>query len=76
MRKKMLFLALVLTALAASVPALRADSDDPPVFCPQNCVTYADGSQCCTHCWCDASGVPVACTQNICPPAGGGGVHD
>lgn len=75
MRKTMLFLALALIALAASVPALQADSDNP-VFCPQNCVTYEDGSRCCTSCWCDASGFPVACTQNICPPAGGGGVHD
>ncbi len=40
--------------------------------CPQ-CTTYANGSQCCVSCWCDGSGMPVACTQNICPPDRGEG---
>lgn len=43
--------------------------------CPQ-CTTYPDGSQCCVSCWCDGAGVPVACTQNICPPGGSGGGRD
>lgn len=37
--------------------------------CPQ-CTTYSDGSQCCVSCWCDGSGMPVACTNNYCPPPG------
>ena len=40
--------------------------------CPQ-CTTYSDGSQCCVSCWCDGTGMPVACTQNYCPPPGEGG---
>jgi hypothetical protein len=41
-------------------------------YCPQ-CTTYADGSQCCVSCTCDASGTPIACTDHYCPPPGEGG---
>lgn len=34
------------------------------------CTTYADGSQCCVSCYCDGTGMTVACTQNYCPPPG------
>ncbi|HVR95051.1 MAG TPA: hypothetical protein VMW27_00445 [Thermoanaerobaculia bacterium] len=71
MRKKLLFLALALTAAAVSLPAPRAEAAGGGGFgCPQ-CVTYADGSQCCVSCWCDSSGVPIACTNHYCPPPGG-----
>jgi hypothetical protein len=35
------------------------------------CTTYSDGSQCCVSCWCDGTGMPVACTNNYCPPPDG-----
>jgi hypothetical protein len=68
MRKKMLFLALALTALAA-LPMRHAEAAGS-TFCP-HCTTYPDGSQCCVSCWCNAQGIPIACTDHYCPPAGG-----
>jgi hypothetical protein len=70
MRKKMLFLALALAAAAGSLTASSAVASGNH-SCPF-CVTYANGSQCCHSCICNSSGFPVACTQNYCPPAGGG----
>ena len=70
MRKKMLLLALSLAALAGSLTASRAVAGGTHA-CPI-CTTYADGSQCCVSCTCDASGRILACTNNYCPPAGGG----
>lgn len=71
MRKKMLMLAFALTALAAST-STTARAASGYYSCPQ-CTTYADGSQCCVPCLCNAQGWIVACTNVICPPAGG---HD
>ena len=68
MRKRMLFLALALTALA-SLPLRRAEAGGTHA-CPR-CTTYPDGSQCCVSCVCNSSGIPIACTNNYCPPAGG-----
>ena len=72
MRKKMLFLALALTAFAASTSARAA----APAYhaCPQ-CTTYADGSQCCISCICNSQGFTIACTDNFCPPADGEGIN-
>jgi len=70
MRKKMLFLALSLAMLAGSLSASRAVAGGTHA-CPI-CTTYADGSQCCVSCVCNSSGIPIACTNNYCPPAGGG----
>ena len=69
MRKKMLFLTLALAATAASLttPRATASTTHSCTFC----TTYADGSQCCRSCVCNSSGLPIACTQNFCPPAGG-----
>jgi len=69
MRKKMILLALSLAALAGSL-SVRAEADGT-YACPQ-CITYANGSQCCVSCVCDSSGFAIACTQNICPPDRGG----
>jgi hypothetical protein len=69
MRKKMLLLALTLTATALSLPAPQAEAaTNRP--CPR-CTTYADGSQCCVSCVCNGAGIPIACTDNYCPPPGG-----
>ena len=68
MRKKMLLLALALTA-AASFPVQRAEAAGG-YSCPR-CVTYSNGSQCCVSCWCNSSGFPIACTDHYCPPEGG-----
>ncbi|HVR95053.1 MAG TPA: hypothetical protein VMW27_00455 [Thermoanaerobaculia bacterium] len=68
MRKRMLFLALALTAAAVSLPAHRAEAAG--YYCPQ-CVTYSNGSQCCVSCYCNGSGFPIWCTDNYCPPEGG-----
>jgi hypothetical protein len=72
MRKKLLFLALTLavSATAALTTPVHATTY---VGCPQ-CITYSDGSQCCVSCICDGKGNVVACTNNYCPPEGGGGV--
>lgn len=67
MRKKVLF--LVFALLLASLSVLYAGGNHP---CPQ-CTTYADGSQCCVSCICNAQGFVVACTDNFCPPPDGGG---
>ncbi len=69
MRKKMLLLTLSLLALAGALSTSRAEAGGTHA-CPR-CTTYPDGSKCCVSCICDASGRPVACTQNFCPPAGG-----
>ena len=69
MRKRLLLLALPLLALASSLPAHRAEAGGG-FSCPR-CTTYADGSQCCVSCWCNANGAPIACTNHFCPPAGG-----
>ena len=66
MRRRLLLLALSLAALAVSPPVPRAEAGGG--YCPQ-CVTYADGSQCCVSCWCNGSGFPTVCTDNYCPPA-------
>ena len=69
MRQKLLLLSLSLAAVAGSLLAPRAEAGGTHA-CPR-CTTYADGSQCCVSCICDASGRPVACTNNFCPPPGG-----
>lgn len=69
MRRKMLFLTLALAAAAASLSIPRAEAATN-YYCP-HCVTYSNGSQCCVSCWCNASGIPVACTDHYCPPEGG-----
>ena len=71
MRKKMLLLSLSLAAVAGSLLAPPAQAGGTHA-CPI-CTTYADGSQCCVSCICDASGRLVACTDHYCPPADGGG---
>lgn len=70
MRKKMLLLALSLATLAGSLSASRAVAGGTHA-CPR-CTTYPDGSQCCVSCICNSAGFPIACTNNFCPPAGGG----
>lgn len=70
MRKKMLFLALTLTAAVLSLPAPRAEAAGT-YSCPQ-CITYSNGSQCCVSCICGPGGFPIACAQNYCLPEGGG----
>jgi hypothetical protein len=69
MRKKMLFLALALVAVASSLSTVRAEADGS-YACPI-CTTYADGSQCCVSCVCTVHGhfTIVACAQNACAPA-------
>jgi hypothetical protein len=70
MRRKMLFLTLALAATCGALTtsgALAGGTHACPI-----CTTYADGSQCCVSCICDASGRRIACTNNFCPPAGGG----
>jgi hypothetical protein len=69
MRKKMLLLALTLAAAAASLTTPRAVAGGN-YSCPI-CTTYADGSQCCVSCICDASGRRISCTDHYCPPADG-----
>lgn len=69
MRKKMLFLAVALAAVAGSLSTARSQATGF-VSCPR-CTTYPDGSQCCVSCTCDGSGRVIACTNNYCPPAGG-----
>jgi hypothetical protein len=67
MRKKMLLLALALTATAGlTAPRTAVAYTSCPI-----CTTYADGSQCCVSCICDAKGHIVACTDHYCPPEGG-----
>lgn len=70
MRKKMLFLALVLTA-TASLTSPRTGAATTYHGCPI-CTTYSDGSQCCVSCICDDKGRLVACTDHYCPPDDGG----
>jgi hypothetical protein len=74
MRKKMLFLALALAATATSLTTSRAAAGGT-YSCPI-CTVYADGSECCVSCICDASGQRIACTDHFCPPADGGGGRD
>jgi hypothetical protein len=69
MRKKMLFLVLALAASVSSVTSSRAVASGTHA-CPI-CTTYPDGSQCCRSCICGANGIPIACTNVYCPPAGG-----
>ena len=69
MRKRMLFLALSLAALAGALAAPAAKAGGT-YSCPR-CTYYADGSKCCVSCTCQ-NGIPIACTNNYCPPAGGG----
>ncbi len=70
MRKKLTFLGFAFALLAGSLTVHRADGA-PTHPCPQ-CTTYPDGSQCCVSCVCNGQGIPIACTDNFCPPAGGG----
>jgi hypothetical protein len=67
MRKKMLLLALVLAATAASLTAPRAQAGliggGPFHACPQ-CTTFPDGTQCCIPCQCNDGGVM------LCPDIG------
>ena len=63
MRKKMLFLALALTALA-SIPVKTAEA----AAC-RFCTTRSDGSVCCRSCTCNSAGIPIACTNVVCSPA-------
>lgn len=51
MRKKMLLLALTLTAVAASLQAPRAEAS----ACVQ-CETLPSGAQCCVTCYCSPNG--------------------
>ena len=63
MKKKMLFLALALTAVAASLQAPRAEAGGG-----RNCVrctTLSDGSQCCVTCVCGPGGA-MACPDIGC----------
>ena len=74
-RKKMLLLALALTATAASLTAPRVQAGPligggPYHDCPV-CTTYPDGSQCCITCRCGANGTPVLCPDIACVPVGG-----
>ncbi|HEV7508548.1 MAG TPA: hypothetical protein VGS07_26945 [Thermoanaerobaculia bacterium] len=69
MRKKMMFLALALAAVAASLSTARANAGGT-TSCPI-CTIYADGSECCVSCICDAAGHRIACTNHFCPPADG-----
>ena len=65
MRKKMLLLALSLTALAGSLSysAQAAGTHACPI-----CTHYTDGTQCCRSCVCNDQNVAIGCTQNFCPP--------
>lgn len=74
MRRKIVLLVFLLLALLSSYPAHRAEAVGG-FSCPQ-CTTYADGSQCCVSCWCNANGIPIACTDHFCPPPDGGGGVD
>jgi hypothetical protein len=69
MRKKLLLLVLSLAALAGSLLAPRAEADSYHA-CPI-CTTYSNGSQCCVSCVCNSKNIPIACTDNYCPPEGG-----
>ncbi|MDP9121794.1 MAG: hypothetical protein M3O15_10600 [Acidobacteriota bacterium] len=70
MRKKMLLLTFALAAVAGALTAPRAVASGTH-SCPI-CTTYSDGSRCCVSCVCDSSGHVLACTNNFCPPNGGG----
>jgi hypothetical protein len=63
MRKKMMFLALALSAVAGSL-SIRAEADES-YACP---ICNADGSQCCINCVCSTHGrfVVQLCPQNGC----------
>lgn len=64
MRKKLLLLALALIAFGGALsPRAEAAGNHA---CPI-CTTYPDGSQCCVSCFCNAQGIPVACTDHFCP---------
>ncbi|MBW8878380.1 MAG: hypothetical protein JF614_25745 [Acidobacteria bacterium] len=69
MRKKMLLLTLSLATVAGALMAPRVEAGGTH-GCPR-CTTYADGSRCCVSCVCNSAGIPIACTQNFCPPPGG-----
>jgi hypothetical protein len=74
------FASVTSSAMNPSSSSVQSTNELCPVpqdgfSCPQ-CTTYSDGSQCCVSCWCDGTGMPVACTNNYCPPEGGGGVRD
>lgn len=70
MRKKMLLLTLALAALVGALATPPATAGGT-YSCPQ-CTYYADGTRCCVSCICGSNGFPIACTDNYCPPAGGG----
>ena len=70
MRKKMLFLVVALAAVAGSLSTARSQATGFH-SCPV-CTTYSDGSQCCVSCVCDDKGHVLGCTNNFCPPDGGG----
>lgn len=65
---KKLALSLSLLAAASFVPAPATAGGT--YSCPR-CTYYADGSKCCVSCTCQ-NGIPIACTNHYCPPAGGG----
>jgi len=70
MRKKMLFLALTLAAMA-SLTTPRAQAGflgGGPFHACQVCTTFSDGSQCCITCQCNDSGATA------CPAIGCGQV--
>ena len=71
MHKKTLLLILSLVAVAGTFLGSFAEAGGTHA-CPI-CTTYADGSQCCVSCICDAAGHRIACTNHFCPPADGGG---
>lgn len=56
MRKKMLFLVLTLAAVAGSLTAPRAQAAGGTHSCRFGC----------RSCICDASGIPIACTNVYC----------
>ena len=62
MRKKMLFLALSLTAVAASLQAPRAEAGGGKCV---RCTTLSSGAQCCVTCVCGPGGM-MACPEIGC----------
>lgn len=67
MRKKMLLLALAVTALAGALSTQPASAVGG--VCGPICTYYSDGSKCCVSCF--GTWPHCGCTNNYCPPEGG-----